>query len=444
MSLPNDSIRERGRSLYALFFLISLLTLSVLLEGCDDSCKITRSYTYYEPVYTPIQEIRTSIQLESPQKITSVGKIYIKDTWLFVNQPGKGIHIIDNQNPDNPVVKSFLKIHGNYDLAVKGNHLYVDSYIDLVVMDISNIEKIIEVKRLENVFAKYNTFGFYWNEEKGVITDWTKKEDVQIEKTDCEITMQPWGGFYYAEGIALTTGANLDRSAAIAPGNGSGPGVGGSMARFTISQNHLYTLDGGDVQTINIASGANPVIEGRTTIAWDMETIFPYKQNLFIGSRTGMHILDISNPSLPVKVSKYEHVRVCDPVVVDDTLAFVTLRSGTQCTGFTNQLEVINIKNLQSPQLIKTYPMTNPHGLGIDQSTLFICDGADGLKIYDAQDVQSIDKNQLAHYSKIHAYDVIPFNDLLIMIGEDGIFQYDYTDPKMIKFLSKLDVADEN
>jgi hypothetical protein len=173
-----------------------------------------------------------------------------------------------------------------------------------------------------------------------------------------------------------------------------------------------------------------------------METVFPYKNNLFIGSQSGMHILDISTPATPVKVSTYAHIRVCDPVVVQNHLAYVTLRSGNECAGFTNQLEVIDIKNLSQPELLKTYPMSNPHGLGIDQSTLFICDGDAGLKIYDASDISSIDKNQLAHYADVNAYDVIPFNNVVMMIGSDGIFQYDYSDPKNIRFLSRLAVVD--
>ena len=137
-------------------------------------------------------------------------------------------------------------------------------------------------------------------------------------------------------------------------------------------------------------------------------------------------------------------MRSCDPVVVDDKYAYVTLRSGTTCQGFTNQLEVINVQDLSSPQLLKTYPMTNPHGLGIDNTTLFICDGDDGLKAFDASDINTIDRNMLAHYKNINATDVIPYNNILIMIGEDGIFQYNYSNPKDIQLLSTIAIQHEN
>jgi len=201
-------------------------------------------------------------------------------------------------------------------------------------------------------------------------------------------------------------------------------------------------LDGGDLQTVNVSAESNPIAVRKDLIAWDIETIFPYKENLFIGSSSGMYILDISSPEAPSILSTYQHVRSCDPVVVDDKYAYVTLRSGTACQGFTNQLEVINIENLRSPQLSYTYLMTNPHGLGIDDGTLFVCDGNDGLKAYNAKDVSAIDKNLLAHYKNINALDVIPLGDVLMMIGENGIYQYDYSNPKDIKLLSQIKLQD--
>lgn len=442
METLDTRLRKRIHvSLYALLFLTGLLGLSVLLESCTDTCEVKNEFVYYAPVYTSLAELRSAVEIIEPQPINFAGKIYIKDEWLFINEPGKGIHIIDNTHPAAPHIRHFLNIPGNYDLAIKGNILYADSYIDLVSIDIADLNNIRESSRLENVFSNYNTLGFYVDASNGLITEWQEKKDVKVYESDCDANIQPWGGFYYERGIAVNSSMKLNTSAAIAPGNGSGPGVGGSMARFTIHSDYLYTLDGGDVQTINISSASAPVIEGRTSIAWDMETIFPYNENLFIGSRSGMHILDLSNPAAPVKISTYEHMRVCDPVVVQENLAYVTLRSGTECEGFTNQLEVINIENLLAPQLIKSYQMTNPHGLGIDQNMLFICDGDDGLKVYNASDINNIDKNQLAHYDSINAFDVIPFNNTLIMLGADGIFQYDYSNPEDIKYLSKLTIT---
>lgn len=87
--------------------------------------------------------------------------------------------------------------------------------------------------------------------------------------------------------------------------------------------------------------------------------------------------------------------------------------------------------------------MTNPHGLGIDQGTLFICDGTDGLKVFDATNVSAISTNQLAHYKEINAFDVIPFQHVAMVIGKDGLYQYDYSDIKNIKLISKLPIVNQ-
>lgn len=445
-TLENRLQKRMHISLYALLFLTILLAITILLEGCSDKCEYQSEYVYLEPVYTTVGELRASIALTAPEPIEGVGKIYLKDGFLFVNEPGKGIHIIDNHNPSVPVQKNFLKIPGNYDLAIKDNTLYADSYVDLVAFDISDISSIEETGRLEGVFKNYRSYGMATDVNCCVITDWAEKKTVNLYESDCDVNMQPWGGVYYETGIAVRSDmvANFSSKAAVTPGSGSGPGVGGSLARFTVSGDHLYMLDGADLQVADIRDENNPVAKGRSMLAWDIETIFPYKNTLFIGSSSGMHIMDISSPENPVKLSTYEHVRSCDPVVVDGKYAYVTLRSGTTCQGFTNQLEVLNVENLTAPQLLKTYPMTNPHGLGIDNATLFICDGDDGLKAFDASDVNAIDKNMLAHYKKIRATDVIPYNDNLIMIGEDGIYQYDYANPRDIKLLSTITIQHEN
>ena len=434
--------QNKPTRIFALFILSALLGLSMMLESCTDSCTDSYSYTYYKPVYTQLSDIRSSVGILPPQPLSTIGKIYFKDGFLFINDPGEGIHVIDNSDPSNPLIKSFINIPGNFDLAIRNNILYADSYIDLVAIDISDINHVVEVSRLKNIFASYNSLGFYADEERGVVTEWVESEEVTIDEHACENKVEWWGGFYYREGIMAQNDVGFSSKALINPGNSTG--VGGSMARFTINSDHLYMLDGGNIHTADISIPSKPESKSSQYLGWDIETIFPYSNKLFIGTRNGMHILDLSIPETPEKIATYEHVTSCDPVVVDGDYAYVTLRSGTECQGFTNQLEVIDVSTITIPSLLKTYSMVNPHGLGVDEATLFICDGEAGLKIYNIEDKQNIDKNLIKHYSNIHAYDAIPFNDVLMLIGEDGIFQYDYSDLSAITKLSQIKVQREN
>ncbi len=70
--------------------------------------------------------------------------------------------------------------------------------------------------------------------------------------------------------------------------------------------------------------------------------------------------IDATNGKNPSSEGQFAHTRSCDPVIADEKYAYVTLRSGNQCMGFTNQLEILDISDLNSPSLISTYLLTNP------------------------------------------------------------------------------------
>jgi hypothetical protein len=408
-----------------------------LVSGCSDKIEVTKTYVLYEPVYKALEEVRASVGITDPIVIEKTGKIYLYKNFILLNEPGKGIHIINNQNPSTPAAIKFINIPGNYDMAVKGDILYADSFMDLLAFDISNLNNISLIERVKDLFlsSMYNVY----NSEKGVIVDWEEVKTIEVSKDEFghypTFFWHQWGGFRGEWGIAFMA-SDASKSSSAAPS--ISVGIGGSMARFTIVNNYLYTIDNSIMYTFNISDLRNPSKVATTNMGWGIETIFPYENKLFIGARTGMHIYDISSPASPVQLSFYSHVNSCDPVVVQDTLAYVTLRGGTECQSFSNQLDVINIKDPRSPKLLKTYPMTGPYGLGIDGRTLFICDGKAGLKVYNVVSPFNIDANLIKTYKDIDAYDVIPFNNRLIMIGKDGLYQFDYSDPAKITLLSKI------
>jgi hypothetical protein len=429
---------------YTKLFLAFAFSASAIAHiSCSDTCEQTRQLVYFQPVYSTSAQVKAAVKLEAPKEMSQLGRIYFKDGYLFINEAGEGIHIIDNRSPANPKPISFLAIPGNYDLAIQGSTLYADSYIDLVAFDITNMNAIKEINRVEGLFNNYMAMGYLVGSSNGILTEWKRVDDVQVYETDCRNTYQPWGGMYYDAGFALSSSmaASFSNKTAFAPSPSAGAGIGGSMARFTLSGNHLYALDGGNLDIVDVTDQTNPKAKNEITLSWDVETLFPHTDKLFVGSQSGMFILDLKNPETPTTLSKYEHLRSCDPVVVEGDYAYVTLRSGSACQGFTNQLEVIDIKEVKTPTIVATYAMTNPHGLGIDNGTLFICDGADGLKVFDASDVKTISQNQLAHFASIQSQDIIPYQNVAMMIGADGLYQYDYTNIKDIKLLSQLPIV---
>lgn len=420
--------------------LLVLSGLCILFSNCSDKCVVTNTYVYYEPVYSTSAEIKAAINFRAAQPISNAGKIYFKDDILFINEIGDGIHIIDNHNPSSPVSLGFLNIPGNYDLSIVNNVLYADSFIDLVAFDISDLQNIKEISRVEGLFNHYNSLGYYADPVKGFVTGWKEAGNVSIEENDCATRFETWGGMYCGDGIAFTQSASSSFLKSAASPGGNTTGIGGSLARFTVAKNYLYAIDNLNMDIVDVSTPSDPKAKTEIQLGWLPETLFPHNESLFVGTRLGMQIYDLATPENPALLSTFSHVLSCDPVVVEGDYAYVTLFTGNVCNQGVNELQVINIKDLKTPTLAKTYPMKNPHGLGIDNGTLFICDGTDGLKVYNATDVNKIKENQLAHYKDMNAVDIIPFENIAMVIGTDGLYQYDYSDIQNIKLLSKIAV----
>lgn len=217
-------------------------------------------------------------------------------------------------------------------------------------------------------------------------------------------------------------------------------GKGGSMARFTIVGDFLYIIDNQNLKVFDIATPSNPQYLNDYFVGRSIETIFPNPPYLYIGSTSGMYIYSIANPAAPEYISELLHVVSCDPVVTNDSLAFVTLRSGSECrTNFTsNQLDIIDIRNKQNPVLLQSYPVEEPYGLGIDSCYLFICHGKSGLGVYDFSNV--FDIHMIKLIPNIETYDVIPHNKTLFITGPSGFYQYNYANIDSIYFVSQINV----
>ncbi len=213
------------------------------------------------------------------------------------------------------------------------------------------------------------------------------------------------------------------------------------MARFITYDDYLYTLESTfKLKSIDISNIEQPIVANDQYLWGNVETIFIADDHMYVGTSNGMHILSLQQPAIPILLSTYQHVTACDPVVVDGNRAYVTLRAGNMCGGNQNLLEVIDISDKYEPKRMASYAMTEPYGLGIDDNTLFVCEGAHGLKVYDATDPLSITSHKIAEFSNIHAYDVIPLGSFLFMIGDDGFYIYDYSDLEQISLLGTLPV----
>ena len=407
--------------------------VSVIFTACRDEVKTMITYTVNEPVYMSFSEFRTTRAAQPAQEMVNPGKICLYGDYLFINEIDKGIHIIDNSNPAKPYPLAFIELLGNVDIAIRNNMLYADSYIDLVWFDISNPAVPVEAGRLPDAFQNvFPAIDNHYpvteiNKTKGVVVGWTVK-NITVEEGHYNYP------FWSREGAFF-----MDVATSWAKGSSSGgTALNGSMARFAAYNDYLYAVNEGMLKVFDL-SGKEVSKVHEQYLRWNVETIFPYSDKLFFGTTTGMLIYDIAaDPVAPRYLSSVIHVLGCDPVVVQGNYAYVTVRGGNACGQNESQLNVVDITNPAAPFTRATFIMESPYGLGIDGNTLFVCDN--GLKVFDATTPAMAGDLLLKHFNDINGFDVIPYNNVLILIGSDGLRQYDYSDLQNIRLLSALNV----
>lgn len=211
-------------------------------------------------------------------------------------------------------------------------------------------------------------------------------------------------------------------------------GKAGSMARFAIVGDYLYTINSSQMNIFDISDASAPQSISKVHLPWDVETLFAYGSYLYIGSSSGMYIYDNAIPTQPTQLTTFSHAQSCDPVVVQQDIAYVTLNSSSYCWNNSgiNRLEIIDVQNPKTPILLKQVDMWEPKGLSIDNNLLFICDGSAGLKVFDVNKTEnnstiSIALSSITNESDLDCYDVITSNNHLIVSNSKDIRQFDYS-----------------
>jgi hypothetical protein len=360
--------------------------------------------------------LRNSISVESAQLTNSEGKIYVATGKLFYIAQEEGVHIFNNQNPASPQNIAFINIPGVHDVAVKENFLYADNFVDLLVFDISNLNNITLVQTVQNAIqfypqypdqAEFYDYGNYAQEGE-IITGYTLERRARPEGVQLETL------------IDATADFNSSAAGSI--------GTGGSYAKFQINENALYTTDTYQLNVFNITEPAETFYDKSLLMYFwfgsgQFETLFKQKDFLFVGSTNGMYVVDATDEFNPFFVSNFSHATACDPVVVSENTAYITVRGGNSCGAIEDQVNVIDITDMSYPTLTSTYLLDQPYGLGYRNEVLYVCCGSNGLKVFDATNPVSL---ALENTYNVNVTDVIALSTHLIAVGDNKIIQYNY------------------
>jgi len=162
-----------------LFYTIVFVATGILLSSSEPVF-----YGDYTPVYMDRSEMEAAVKMEAAQPLRATGKIYIYGQYILVNEKFKGIHVIDNSNPEAPQNIAFLHIDGCIDMAMKNNVLYADNAIDLIALKTSdNFSSVQVTERIKNIFPETESPDRYWSmysvnrfrPKNGILVAWKKK-----------------------------------------------------------------------------------------------------------------------------------------------------------------------------------------------------------------------------------------------------------------------------
>lgn len=415
--------------------LLLFLPIGLLLTSCSkDLTRVEVTYTEATAVYGDLTEIRATPLIGEMQEVVNPGKIFTSAEVLLIGEEGKGIHVIDNSNPENPVTTAFINVPGNREFFVRDNTIYAESYYDMVKIDISNLQQPQLVDRVENAFASE----FIDEQGRTLIGFEFERVTKKLDPSDNVYNMVVDGQdqfIYYDFNQRL-----IPESAVPASFAGSSNSSIGSVNRIAYYKDHVYVVSRSVLSTFSDA-GKFELLNSNAT-GWEMETVFPHQDRLFVGTRQSVDIYDLSDLANPQQVGNFWHATSCDPVYPDGDVAYVTLRTGdiSNCPGDENALVVLDINNIQTPQSIQEITMESPYGMTLIGDQLFVGEGANGLKIFDATNRKDIELAK--HDESIEAYDVIAHPtraDMVLIAGPNGLGQYAVEGGTDLGLVSQID-----
>ena len=157
-----------------------------LFSGCDEDIELFSGYGK-KPVYIPLSQLN-DIESQPPRPVELSGSIFLRDSFFFMVEQRQGIHVFNVADPANPVAIAFWQIPAIGDFSISGDRLFVDSWRDLVTIDISDIHNIRSIDRQTGLFYPllypplYNGIFECVDETKGAVVGW---EDAFLPETRC-------------------------------------------------------------------------------------------------------------------------------------------------------------------------------------------------------------------------------------------------------------------
>ena len=328
--------------------------------------------------------------------------IYLYNTTLLVSDVSQGVHIYSVEDAADPRYITTIPLQGNTGAAMHDNIIYANQWNTIAAF------RLHPDGSLDTITTIYGDFNHEWEGE-------LYRDDV-------------YTGYYGCTGCNEEV---YDVQAAAPAGNG------GSYAVFAVIDSFLYHLDGQNIVTLSITDADTLLELSRVPIDWSIETLFPTEKYLFIGGTRGMYIMDRTDPTYPKMIGMLEHFKSCDPVVVEDTVAYVTLRGGNACGETRDALLSVTIKDPRNPRLLDELTIHPPYGLAVNDTLLYVSNGTRGFELYSIYNPRRLQR--LKFWDTPETKDFIWTGPLLYIMSFNDIRIFDVSTPLLPTELSVIE-----
>ncbi len=339
---------------YAVYFKLS----DYNSEGRIVSLDINGDFVYTAK-YDGLLEIINISDPEQPQLVGSIQisdyipgvacRIIVADTMAFILGQ-TDIHMVNIANPSTPVYAGSLDFGRASDIIILNNLAYIAGYYDFQILDISDI---LFPQLLGSVYGKLDGICLKDTLIYGVHS--SSPNNLRIINI-----AEPQNPVIISNNFELPIGSSAD---------------------IAFSGFHVYIVNSRHFWSINVDDPANPVMTDTLIVEDHTNKIIIQENKAIINhGRSGIKVIDISDPSNLTALGYYDTPGFCEQVVVSDNIAYVA----DSYSG----LQIIDITDNDIPYLVSSFQTISwARGMDVHDDFLYLADGYAGLNVVDISNV---------------------------------------------------------
>lgn len=355
-----------------------------------------------EPVYLGFDELRQPLVVQEQERITGYTNYLHYESYLFINEDNKGIHVLETAENMAPQYIAFLVVQGNRAMHVKDGYLYADNFVDLLTIDISDKNNFHIAHRTEDVFPN-NPFQVI-----GSATDLTSFDETRGVVIDTKLTQTPVSeDKKYVEnrfGSVIDIKTEGDLLYAI---------VDDKVLRFDISE------------PTEIASLPNLPTYKRAQYEGKIDSLTPVDG--YIVTQTSDNRIDIydsttlPNPDYTTHYTLPESYRLLE---FSEGRAF-GWKYCRNCTDEDSHLTLFTLEDILNPTEERSIDMDVPTSIALENDYLFTCHKREDLIVNQLRTDGESETIETGH--DIFCAEVTTNHNRVFIKNDRGITQYDYS-----------------